>query len=119
MIFLRPVPFREAAESQAVKTVLPTTLNSAELRQLGTEFHRRAFVISKVENARVLDAAHQTVRDILDGKQSVTYGRLALQDLIKDLKGEGTPEELVTRRRMDVSSASGDSKVRRQPGLQK
>lgn len=60
--FSRPVQFAEAAQSRAVRNILPTTLSSAQLEEIDAEILERALFSARIHNAEVL----QSLSDILD-----------------------------------------------------
>jgi len=85
LIFKSPVPFAEAAASQAVKTVLPTSLGSAELRALGGDILRRATFSARVENAHFLDQIFGLTQDALAGELDPATARLQLRQFVGEV----------------------------------
>jgi hypothetical protein len=59
-------PFTEAIKSVADKNVLPTSMSSAELQQLGGEFHRANFTSARTLLADLLDQYKADVQDIIN-----------------------------------------------------
>lgn len=81
MIFSSPVPFAEAAQSRAVRSVLPTTLRSAELRALGDAVRQRAVWSARVANAEYLDTVAGLTQDLVAGQVDLATARLQLGKL--------------------------------------
>ena len=54
MIFTAPVPFKEAIQSQAIKSLMPTAAKTAELKQLGPEILARARFSAQTTNVGYL-----------------------------------------------------------------
>lgn len=61
-----PLPFATAMQSLARRGVLPTSLDSAGLRRLGADFHRRNFVSAQTLLTELLDDYKKKVAEILD-----------------------------------------------------
>ena len=68
MIFTAPVPFAEAADHSAVKTLLPSALDSQEAQDhLDAEIRERARFSSQITNAEILDELDQWVEKLAQG----------------------------------------------------
>ena len=78
MIFNAPIDFDAALNSHAVKTILTTTLDSAEYRALGADILQRSVISSKVASAGILDTLKGAVMDILAGNTTTARARLIL-----------------------------------------
>jgi hypothetical protein len=79
MTFNRPVNFEAAMELNAVKTALPTTLNSAQYRALGGDILRRAQFSAGVQNAQFLDQVGGVATDLAAGRTDYATARVMLQ----------------------------------------
>ena len=60
------MPFEEAMKSLAARGVLPTSLDSQGLRQLGAGFHRQNFTSAKTLITDLLDGYKKAVEDIIN-----------------------------------------------------
>ena len=65
MIFSKPLPFEEAIASRRVKSVLPTTASSAQLKQIAPELRERAMFSARTTNARYLEKINNLVTRIV------------------------------------------------------
>lgn len=77
MIFTKPTQLRDAAKSLAVKAILPTTLDSAEIGQLGSEVTQLATISSNVYQASFLERVAGAVESLVSptkNEQGVTKG---------------------------------------------
>jgi hypothetical protein len=80
-----PLPFQEALDSRAVKSVLPTTLRTAVMSSLPADIRERAFWSAGVTSARFLDTADQAIQDYLNGKINLAECRARLNALREEL----------------------------------
>jgi hypothetical protein len=87
MIFGEPIPFAEALQSRAVKSVLPTSLTSRELRALGQEILDRATFSARVTSAEYLDTLDRLIGELVDGKTDQATVRMKLKAKIAQLGG--------------------------------
>lgn len=78
-LFGRPIPFESALQSVAVRTVLPTTLNSEQYRKLGSEILRRTQFSAQVQSVDFLDQVAGVATDLATGKTSLATARAMLQ----------------------------------------
>ena len=78
-MFNRPVQFNEALQLQAVKTALPTTLDSRQLAGLASDLKRRAVFSAQTVNAQYLDQLGGVLTDVLAGELSPAQARLQLK----------------------------------------
>lgn len=69
MIFRAPVPFKEALDSQQVKTLLPTTANSMQLKALAPEIRQRAVFSSRVNSSRLLSRLDELITRAIEPSQ--------------------------------------------------
>lgn len=108
------MPFREALNTLAARTVLPTSLDTATLRQMEAGIRRQSFFSAQTLMEDLLNQYKSDVRSLLnpqtvlrDGRQ-VTEGldpataRLRAKELLTKLGYQPDPEELDTLK--DLSS---------------
>ena len=91
MIFTAPIDFDAALQAHAVKTILPTTLNSAQYRALGAAIKQRALFSATVSNAEILDQLDRCVTALLSGTSGLAKQREVLTESIRWLNGEVDP----------------------------
>jgi len=65
MIFSKPLPFKEAIASRQVKSVLPTTASSAQLKAIAPELRERAMFSARTTNAGYLEKINGLVTRIV------------------------------------------------------
>jgi len=65
MIFTEPKPFAEAIESREVKTILPTTADTAQLSRIAPELRERAMFSARVTSEDFLRTANDLVTRII------------------------------------------------------
>lgn len=66
MIFTKPVPFDEAIDSRRVKSILPTTGTTADIKKIAPALRERAIFSARVTNARLLGAIDGMVNQVLN-----------------------------------------------------
>lgn len=66
MILDAPVPWKDALEVLRARGLLPTTLSSSQLEQVGAELTRGSMVSARVTNAGLLQRALDVVSQIVD-----------------------------------------------------
>ncbi len=66
MIFGEPIPFEEAIQHNAVKSLLPTTAGSAALSELPASILERAWVSARVDNAYYLQRIADVTQMLAD-----------------------------------------------------
>lgn len=91
MISATPMPFQEALDSHAVRSLLPTTGDSAALRALAPDIKRRSMMSATVAHAGVLQKLNDGVNAILTGQSDQATVRAGMKKLWDDLGY--TPEE--------------------------
>jgi len=112
------MPFESAMKTLAARNVLPTNLGSAELRQLGTGFHRQNFTSSRTLLTDLLDAYKKKVAEIINpqtGRREdgspVTVGidpataRLEIKQLQEKLglvSGDGSISDITSDKRINL-----------------
>jgi hypothetical protein len=79
MIFSRPLPYKEALESQQSRRWLPTTLTSGELARLQPALLRRSMFSAKVSDFAHLDEIGTGISDVLSGQLDVATARLRIR----------------------------------------
>lgn len=99
MEFIAPIPFQEAIDKLGEQSVVGSTFSSSEWADVPVELRDNAFFSSRVESARVLQRAKDSLGDFLtasrttldDGQTVLTTGsRAAFVSQIQDfLAGEG------------------------------
>ena len=88
MIFTAPIDFDAALQAHAVKTILPTTLNSVQYRALGAAIKQRALFSATVSNAEILDQLDRCVTALLSGTSGLAKQREVLGALIHQFNGD-------------------------------
>lgn len=111
MMFGRPIPLNAALASQAVKTVLPTSLRSRMLSQLPLEVRKRSMFSAGVVSADTLQTVNDSILEVLKGNQTEEQTRSLLQrlpDIIGDeeLKSNGRLR-LVLETNIDLARGYG------------
>lgn len=85
MTFRTPLPFREALDSRAVRTVLPTDLRTRLLAEIPAQLRERAMFSAGVTNAEFLERASSAIDDLLSGRVDRATKRLELKKLLASL----------------------------------
>jgi hypothetical protein len=86
MIFGEPISFTEALQSLEVKSILPTTLTSAELEQISTEILERALFSARTTSAEYLQEIDDVLGKYVDGKIDLATARLQLKNKLQQLR---------------------------------
>lgn len=121
MTLSAPIPFREALQARGVKSLLPTSLTSAELARLAPERRERAMFSARCTLAEFLQEASDKIERILnpvtafraDGSPFTSgldraTARLELQELLDELdykpseEDRGTIKDLRSDRRVNL-----------------
>jgi len=99
MQFVKPIPFTEAQDKFGDRSIVTSTLSSSEWSDVPVALKERAFFSSRVESARFLQRAQDSLGDFLEGNLEevspgvtalATGGRAAFVDQMqKFLAGEG------------------------------
>ena len=82
MIYSKPMPFAEAQAASDLKTILPTSMTSAELAQLSADIRERARFSAQVTLAEHLDVIDTGISDVLEGKSNVAVARSAVKQFL-------------------------------------
>jgi hypothetical protein len=80
MNFAEPLPFAEAVAEMRAKTLLPTNLSSAELRDLDADLRNRSIFSARTTKIEPLQKVKDLLGDLLSGKTNMATARAALQD---------------------------------------
>lgn len=108
MIYLAPVPFREALDAHDVKSLLPTTGRTRDLQQLESAIKRRAIFSATVAVAEPLALIRDSVNSILAGQADQATMRLGVKQLWERLgykpaaENMGGLQDLSSTRRIDL-----------------
>ena len=85
MIFTQPLPFQEALDSAAVKSILPTTGRTADLQKLTTAIKQRSLFSATVTSGRILQKIADLRDGILRGTVSFTEARVQMKALHEEM----------------------------------
>ncbi len=102
MILSAPMPFHEALNAHEIKSLLPTTGDSAALRALDADVKRRALFSATVSSAEHLQKISDVVNGILTGQLDQASGRLQIKQLLAAAGYE--PSEELAGGLQDLSS---------------
>jgi hypothetical protein len=108
MIITAPMPFRQALTSREVRSLLPTTGNSAALAQLERDILERAVFSATVDRAERLQRIEDAVNASLTGQADTATLRLGLKQALAaegyepDPEKQGTIEDLSSTRRINL-----------------
>lgn len=83
--FSAPVNFTAALESRRIRSILPTTLSSAELAQISEDILERATFSARVSYATILDEIDDLLNQILRGQLDDATARLRLQEKLAEI----------------------------------
>ncbi len=83
--FTKPMPFHEALDAADVKSLLPTTGDSAALRQLAPDIKRRAWMSATVSNLKFLAGIRDGTGELLKGQSDQATVRLGLKNILRDM----------------------------------
>lgn len=111
MKFTKPFPYREALNASQVKTLLPTSLGSADLAKLEPSILERARFSAKVRSAAHLQVLDNGTNDIVAGQLDYATARLRLKQFLGST-GYQAPEELRGTLQDFASTARTDLQLR-------
>lgn len=103
-----PRPFQEALAALARKSLLPTSLGSAELMGIGAQIRERSLFSAKTTMAEYLSDIYDQVTEIVAGRLDQATARLTLKQSLDSLgytpdsDKAGTIEDLGSKRRLDL-----------------
>jgi hypothetical protein len=92
MNYPKPMPFKEALQASHVKTLLPTSMTSAQLDQLSVDVRERSRFSAQVRSALHLDAIDSGVNRLVAGDSDLATQRLAVKDFLRGTGYMPTPE---------------------------
>jgi hypothetical protein len=113
MIFTAPRPFEEALRSRRVRSLLPTTGNTADLAQLAPAIRERAMFSATVMSAELLQKLDDGIGSLLDGATDTATVRLGVKDLLSQLRYQpeldqrGGLQDLSSTRRINLQLETG------------
>ncbi len=93
MIFLAPMPFKEALDSHDARSLLPTTGRTADLQKLDRTIKRRALFSATVAIAEPLQKIGDGVSAILSGSADQATVRLGIKQLWDKIGYKPDPEQ--------------------------
>ena len=111
MIFRTPISFEQAAQSHAVRSLLGTELNSAEmsavLRTLPVAFRNRAFFSAGVSKFNILERLSNSVQNIINREAGSASDRNTIREFLTAIgydagDAAGTIHDLSSFARLDV-----------------
>lgn len=97
MEFTTPLPFSEALQKLLERGVMPSALSSAEWREVEVAIRERAFLSSRVESARLLQAMKDYLGDFMAGARMENGG----------LKAQGRAEFVADMRALAIREGLG------------
>jgi hypothetical protein len=98
VIYAKPLPFQEAIDASELKTLLPTSMTTAELAQLSADIRERARFSAQVTLAEQLDVIESGINDVLAGKTNIAVARSAVKQFLGSVgyqPADGTEGELL------------------------
>lgn len=117
MISRTPLPFEEALQSRAARTILPTDFRTRLLAEIPPQLRERSFFSAGVTNADFLEEAHSSITELVSGTTDRATKRAGLKDLLdklsyKPFQGEeGTITDLSSDRRLNLILDTGVQQV--------
>ncbi len=120
-ILEKGVVFDEALQLHRVKNILPTALNSAEIKeQLGTDIYKRAFVSATVNEADTLNVFKNGIDRILTGQGSPSDIRYAYNQMVVEQGGMPLPlarQNLIIETNLDLARGYGQKMLSLDPDV--
>lgn len=92
MRFAKPMPFAEALDAQAVRSLLPTSMSSAEIAQLPARIRERARFSATVRNADHLAVIDDVATQVTDGTLDIATARLRIKQFVASTGYRPDPE---------------------------
>lgn len=89
-----PMPFKEALDALEVRSILPTTGKTADLRQLSGAVKRRALFSSTVTSVELLQRIKDSANAILTGQSDEATQRLGIKNLLAEMGYQPDPEKI-------------------------
>lgn len=94
MMFTAPMPYTEALNAQAVKSILPTSGRTVDLQKLEPAIKRRAMFSATVQSVTHLQKIDDLVKGILAGQIDQASARLAVKQLLAEQGYAPDPEHV-------------------------
>lgn len=91
--FSKPLNFAEAIQSREIRSVLPTTLSSAELHEISADILERAIVSARVPYAEYLQEIDDLLLEKLNGQIDDATFRTQLKVKLRELGYEPDPSD--------------------------
>jgi hypothetical protein len=85
-LLLHPMRFLAALKELAKKRLVPTALDTEQLRMLDASIRRQALFAARMTQLRALQALHDSLQGMLEGKANLADGKLKL---LTELRGLG------------------------------
>lgn len=101
-MFTEPKPFREALESRAVRTLLPSELRTEELGLLEPAIRERAVFSAGVTNGSFLARVDSAIDELLGGRTDRATQRMELKRLLGSLGDDTVDDSELTDLRSDA-----------------
>jgi hypothetical protein len=92
MISATPMPFQEAIDSRAVRSLLPTTGRTADFAKVKTAVKERAMFSATVDSAHQLQAYDDLINGMLDGQINTAQARVIMKEQLAAMGFEPDPE---------------------------
>jgi hypothetical protein len=102
MLFTTPLPFSQALDARAVKSLLPTEFRTQLLREIPAALRERAMFSAGCTNAEFLQSASDSIQELVTGKSDRATQRAALKQLLQKLGYQPSEEDRGTL--LDFSS---------------
>lgn len=97
-----PLPLTDALASREVRSLLPTSLSSAEISKIRTDIVERAVISARTENAGYLQTIDDAVGQMLDGNLDQASARQILREKLSSIGYAPSAEDRFTIK--DLSS---------------
>lgn len=109
MLLTDPIPYREALDSRAIRSLLPTTGRTADFARVETAIKQRAMFSATVTSVELLQKYDDVIEGMLAGKLDQATARLAVKDLLAEMGYVADPnhagglQDLASTRRIDTT----------------
>lgn len=95
-MFTAPISFREALQSREVRSILPTSLGSAELDEIEASILERAMFSARVESAEYLQTIADVLEAYIDGTADLASSRAQLKEKLREIGYVAEPDDFGT-----------------------
>lgn len=85
MIFAAPMPFKEALQSREVRSILPTSGDTADIAKLETAIKERSMFSATVTSGELLQKLDDMTNGILAGQIDQATARAQIKDLLAEM----------------------------------